>query len=693
MLNVVCVKVGNKYGPEYVNILFDMVRRNLKEGHEGKFWCLTDDPSGLDSQIGIIPSLPGITGWWAKLTMFRPGVFPVGERVLYFDLDVIITGALDDVAAYDGDFAILREFNGCEGWQSSIMAWRSGYGYEIWDKWIEQDKPEVCGGDQEWIEQVLGKADMLQDLYPKAFLSYKLQCRIGEPPRGAKVVVFHGEPKPDNCAEEWARMVWKIGGGSAAELDLVCNTADEILTSNIKSACHLDVPWLSQVPEHDGHAVIVGGGPSVKKKLSEIKYRAGLGQHIFALNNSWRYLLDNGIPANAVVMVDARADNAQFIPDRSDATFYLASQCHPEVWDKAKNLNTVLWHSYTEIIDEGLENPEKKPECLVSGGTTVGLSAMALAYALGYRKIHIYGMDSSYQDGEHHAYSQPLNDNERVLDVICHEKKFKSAAWMVAQANQFQTLALQLADLGCIITVSGDGLLPLIARNLEEAGKPDTQMVFEDGYWWPSKDKLLRNYGPSSLKGIPKLISQVKGFDVAVQAGGNVGLWPKELAKHFDRVITFEPDELNFQCLCRNCPETNIEKHSAALGEVHERKGMVRDPSNCGAHALVDGDEVSVKTIDSLNLPACDLIQLDIEGYELFALKGAEKTINRFKPTLCIELKSLGLNYGINDSATVEWLKSHGYREAGKTGRDVFFVNVETDYRGMNKENNYVTAI
>ena len=37
MLNILCLKAGKAYGPEYVNILFDMVRRNLAEGYPGRF--------------------------------------------------------------------------------------------------------------------------------------------------------------------------------------------------------------------------------------------------------------------------------------------------------------------------------------------------------------------------------------------------------------------------------------------------------------------------------------------------------------------------------------------------------------------------------------------------------------------------------------------------------------------------------
>ena len=680
MLNVVCVKLGKKYGPEYVNILFDMVRRNLREGFEGKFWCLTDDPSDLHPDIAILTPPEGVTGWWGKLWLFSPGLFPEGERILYFDLDVCIVGVLDDVAEYRGDFAILKEFMNAPGWQSSVMAWRSGFGHEVWTKWLEQDKPEVTGGDQEWIEIVLGQADYLQDLFPGGFLSYKYECRIGHPPRGAKCIIFHGEPKPDNCGEEWAGIVWKVGGGTAAELDLVCNTEDENLKANIRAACKRDLPWLSEVPAHEGHAVIVGGAPSVKSALDAIRWRKSIGQKVFALNNAFQFLVENGIEPDAQVIVDARPENAAFIPYVSTATHYIASQCHSSVFERAKWFNVVLWHSYNAILDDALINPDGKPELLICGGTTVGLSAMALCHGLGYRAMSIYGMDSSYTSDAHHAYSQTLNDGERVLDVNCAGREFKAAPWMVAQANQFQVLLIKLAEMGCGISVNGDGLIPWIARQVQLSAVPDVQITQdEDGIFWPSRDKLGRTYIMPSTKQLQRLFDLCDGRELAVQAGGNVGIWAKEFSKRFDRVITFEPDALNFECLKRNVTEDNVTAHNAALGDVECRKGLFRDPSNCGAHAVVDGDEFPVMTIDSLALERCDLIQLDIEGYELFALRGAEKTIERFHPVLCLELKALGEGYGVQDSEVIEWLEKRGYREAAKMGRDIMFTHKQKE--------------
>ena len=76
--------------------------------------------------------------------------------------------------------------------------------------------------------------------------------------------------------------------------------------------------------------------------------------------------------------------------------------------------------------------------------------------------------------------------------------------------------------------------------------------------------------------------------------------------------------------------------------------------------------------IDDLNLWACDLIQLDVEGFEHKALKGAEHTIRRFRPTIVLEEKDLPHLDGPKTMAR-SWLSQFGYQEVDRVHRDVIF--------------------
>jgi len=92
-LTVLCVRFGNKYGPEYVERLRNMVARHLTIPYE--FVCLTDDQHPIEGVRNIILSDQGYTKkWWHKVHMFDPSL-GLNGRILYLDLDVVIVNNID----------------------------------------------------------------------------------------------------------------------------------------------------------------------------------------------------------------------------------------------------------------------------------------------------------------------------------------------------------------------------------------------------------------------------------------------------------------------------------------------------------------------------------------------------------------------------------------------------------------------
>src|ERR1700688_836344 len=107
---ICCLNAGNYLGrgKEYVEILFDSVWRNISDKKSFEFHCFTDDEEPYDEGIFKRPLLPELRGWWHKLYFFKEGVFDEGDRIIFFDLDTVITGGLDEIISYDGAFATLR---------------------------------------------------------------------------------------------------------------------------------------------------------------------------------------------------------------------------------------------------------------------------------------------------------------------------------------------------------------------------------------------------------------------------------------------------------------------------------------------------------------------------------------------------------------------------------------------------------
>lgn len=446
-ITVCCVNMGNYLGRgvEYVEKLHDMVRRNASLSF--RFLCFDEEN---------IPA-EGLEGWHNKIALFHPKAFRPGERVVFFDLDTLILGPIDDLLKYEGDFAVLRDFWRQDGLGPAVMCWEAGKYNWIWEEYEACGKLHFDRGDQEFLESIIENPVILQDQFPDLFCSYKTHCNP-YPPNNAAVVCFHGLPRPHECTQGWVQDCWKIGGAARLNLHLSVNTDVSKILANVWTNRE-SAPWICTTPEHAAEAMIIGTGPSMLDTIELIRDYAMRGGNIFALNNAAKILAEHGIPSHYQVILDARPSNVEFISHAR--TYLLGSQCDPSLFEAASG-NILQWHP---VIDGLAEMFPEAPITLIGGGTTVGLSAMALAYAMGYRKLHLFGYDSSFRGKQMHASPQSRNDAERsTFDVTVNEKTFTTNAAMAKQAELFPQLANSLSELGVEIKIYGDGLLPFIAH-------------------------------------------------------------------------------------------------------------------------------------------------------------------------------------------------------------------------------------
>lgn len=201
---------------------------------------------------------------------------------------------------------------------------------------------------------------------------------------------------------------------------------------------------------------------------------------------------------------------------------------------------------------------------------------------------------------------------------------------------------------------------------------------FERGLLWPDYDEKCAAVVFKMASDLDVILKLVAGRDTVVQAGGNCGVWPRALAPYFKRVITFEPDPANFTCLLHNTRGLpNVTQFNYALSDEVGR-GVMDTPdhetNNCGALQFVptDGGGIPTMRLDSLRVTPCDLLYLDIEGFELFALKGAYETIDRCRPVIALEDKGLSDRYGYAKGDVVAYLQdAHNYRVVQRIHRDV----------------------
>ncbi len=218
MLNVICLKHGTKYGPEYVNNLFSMMERHLTVPHN--FICFTDNPTDFNERISVrmLPNNP-IQGWWWKPYIFKQGHFHHEDVNLFFDLDMVIVRNINHFIDYKpGKFIGLEDVGRVWGIRppklgSAVLRWQGNQYEHLW-KNIEQD-PSICKkfhGDQDYIWSICREQI---EFFPSDWIrSYKWEIRKQEdlvrqssgyvfknidnpyvPPETA-VQAFHGTPNP-----------------------------------------------------------------------------------------------------------------------------------------------------------------------------------------------------------------------------------------------------------------------------------------------------------------------------------------------------------------------------------------------------------------------------------------------------------------------------------------------------------------
>jgi FkbM family methyltransferase len=217
-----------------------------------------------------------------------------------------------------------------------------------------------------------------------------------------------------------------------------------------------------------------------------------------------------------------------------------------------------------------------------------------------------------------------------------------------------------------------------------------------DGWWLPEGDTLFENYAsPPEFRGGPPpkrngfyrehllaAFKHVRAWGVAVDVGAHCGYWTYEMAQRFGQVHAFEPSGANYACLVKNlaCFE-NVDTYQLAVGERRawcEIRNDKTRPGNSGSNYIMPGaGAIEMVALDALDLPGCDFLKIDVEGYELRVLQGAIGLIRRYRPVISLECtdEKFRDRYGIPVGEAQRWLLKRGYREVWHQRPDKVFVH------------------
>lgn len=214
MQTIICIKWGTRYGADYVNRLYSMVQRNTL--NETRFVCFTDDAKDVHPKVEIKP-LPFInipkevsSTPWRKLSLWQDPLEDLSGDVLFLDLDLVITGNLDEFFSYEpGRYAVIHNWTqpNLQIGNTSAFRFRVGKHPHIFDQ-FNRDPQAIL--DRYRIEQQY-ISDQIPDqvFWPKEWcLSFKHNLmppwprnffQVPELPDDARLIAFTGKPDPEDA--------------------------------------------------------------------------------------------------------------------------------------------------------------------------------------------------------------------------------------------------------------------------------------------------------------------------------------------------------------------------------------------------------------------------------------------------------------------------------------------------------------
>ena len=211
-LTIACCLWGNfpdeGWSDVYVKRLRDSVARNLSRPH--KFICFADRPLQIAGVEWRALKPPSWRGNLPKTFVYSPDA-GLNGRVILFDLDNVIVGSLDDMAAYRGPICVRGRLTPRprlpDGDMISFDASQVSY---LWEAASRKDIEAITTGRERFfINYAAPKADHWQDVCPGQVVSYRYEAaRVGLSPR-VRVVSFHGRPRPHEVTERWVREHWR----------------------------------------------------------------------------------------------------------------------------------------------------------------------------------------------------------------------------------------------------------------------------------------------------------------------------------------------------------------------------------------------------------------------------------------------------------------------------------------------------
>lgn len=169
---------------------------------------------------------------------------------------------------------------------------------------------------------------------------------------------------------------------------------------------------------------------------------------------------------------------------------------------------------------------------------------------------------------------------------------------------------------------------------------------------------------------LPQMLPYIKPDSIVLDIGANIGCYAYAFSKIAKEVICFEPNKEAFDCLMYNIGKIpGVRCYDYAISDIEDHYEVIVPNDNIGMAYIEltnnpynEGTTTIDNFIENSNIEDLSFIKIDVEGFELRVLNGAEKTINKFNPVMVIEINDHTLKRTNTTRQEIfKWLTDHGY--------------------------------
>ncbi|MGI9522304.1 MAG: hypothetical protein ACR2PG_11710 [Hyphomicrobiaceae bacterium] len=209
-VNIICMKWGDRYGPEWVNRLYAMMYRNTTWSF--RFVCFTDDETGIRKDVECRPLPEDATGRknLRKLSILGSELADLTGMTLFLDLDVVVMSNVDELFTYEGRFCMMQEWwlDPSSGYgNSSVVRYFIGQESYVLQRFLDTPADEIQAQYNSKDQNVMSRMVENVTFWPRSWCApFNIVClpksRIlrffssPTPPSDCKILVFYGAITP-----------------------------------------------------------------------------------------------------------------------------------------------------------------------------------------------------------------------------------------------------------------------------------------------------------------------------------------------------------------------------------------------------------------------------------------------------------------------------------------------------------------